>query len=212
MSVVWESKCTICRRAGVKLYLKGERCYTKKCALERRNYPPGQHGPRQRERKLSEYGEQLREKQKLRQIYQIRERQFRRYVENAQRARGVTGEMLLRQLEMRLDNVVYRLGFAVSRGQARQMVSHRFITVNGRRINIPSYQVREGDVISIHESKRNTVLGKEAIARAAEHTPPPWLSYDPTTVQGKVLHPPTADEIRLDAEIDLQKIIEFYSR
>ncbi|MDT7960238.1 MAG: 30S ribosomal protein S4 [Armatimonadota bacterium] len=210
MSVVWDSKCSKCRRAGVKLYLKGERCYTKKCALERRNYPPGQHGPRLRDRKMSEYGEQLREKQKLRQMYQLREAQFRRYVENAQRARGVTGEVLLRQLEMRLDNVVYRLGFAISRGQARQMVSHKFITVNGKRVNIPSYQVRPGDVISIHESKRSTVLGKEAIARAAEHTPPSWLAYDPTQVQGKVLHAPSIDEI--DTRVDLQKIIEFYSR
>jgi len=210
MSVIWESKCKLCRRAGVKLFLKGERCYTKKCALERRNYPPGQHGPRSRDRKLSEYGEQLREKQKLRQIYHLREAQFRRYVEEAQRARGVTGEMLLRQLEMRLDNVVYRLGFANSRGQARQMVSHRFITVNGRRVNIPSYQVRPGDVISIHESKRNTTLGKQALARAAEHNPPAWLRYDPNTMQGVVVQAPELDQI--DTNVDLQKIIEFYSR
>jgi small subunit ribosomal protein S4 len=137
MSVIWEAKCKMCRRAGVKLFLKGDRCYTKKCALERRNFPPGQHGPRSRDRKLSEYGEQLREKQKLRQIYHLREAQFHRYVEEAQRARGVTGEVLLRQLEMRLDNVVYRLGFANSRGQARQMVSHRFITVNGGESTSP---------------------------------------------------------------------------
>ncbi|MCS6922797.1 MAG: 30S ribosomal protein S4 [Fimbriimonadales bacterium] len=212
MSVVWDSKCSMCRRAGVKLYLKGDRCYTKKCALERRNSPPGQHGPRTRDRKMSEYGEQLREKQKLRQMYQLREAQFRRYVEKAQQARGVTGEVLLRQLEMRLDNVVYRLGFAVSRGQARQMVSHRFITVNGKRVNIPSYQVREGDIISIHESKRSTTLAKDAIARAAEHRPPTWLSYDPNTLQGKVLHAPQADEIKTEAPIEMQKIIEFYSR
>ncbi len=210
MSVIWESKCSMCRRAGVKLYLKGDRCYTKKCALERRNYPPGQHGPRTRDRKLSEYGEQLREKQKLRQMYQLREAQFRRYVEEAQRARGVTGEVLLRQLEMRLDNVVFRLGFANSRGQARQMVSHKFITVNGKRVNIPSYQVREGDVISIHESKRATALAKDAFARAAEHTPPAWLAYDPTQLQGKVLRAPQADEI--DTRVEMQKIIEFYSR
>jgi len=210
MSVVWDSKCSMCRRAGVKLYLKGDRCYTKKCALERRNFPPGQHGPRTRDRKISEYGEQLREKQKLRQMYHLREAQFRRYVENAQRARGVTGEVLLRQLEMRLDNVIYRLGFANSRGQARQMVSHKFITVNGKRVNIPSYQVRAGDVISIHESKRSTALAKDALARAAEHTPPAWLAYDPSQVQGKVLHAPSADEI--DTRIEMQKIIEFYSR
>ncbi|GIV06715.1 MAG: 30S ribosomal protein S4 [Fimbriimonadales bacterium] len=210
MSVVWDSKCSMCRRAGVKLYLKGDRCYTKKCALERRNYPPGQHGPRTRDRKMSEYGEQLREKQKLRQMYQLREAQFRKYVEEAQRARGVTGEVLLRQLEMRLDNVVFRLGFANSRGQARQMVSHRFITVNGKRVNIPSYQVREGDVISIHESKRSTALAKEAFARAAEQTPPAWLAYEPNQLQGKVLHAPQADEI--DTRIEVQKIIEFYSR
>jgi len=210
MSVIWESKCKMCRRAGVKLFLKGDRCYTKKCALERRNFPPGQHGPRSRDRKLSEYGEQLREKQKLRQIYHLREAQFHRYVEEAQRARGVTGEVLLRQLEMRLDNVIYRLGFANSRGQARQMVSHRFITVNGRRVNIPSYQVRPGDVISIHESKRHTTLGKEALARAAEHNPPAWLRYDPNTMQGVVVQAPERDQI--DTNVDLQKIIEFYSR
>ncbi len=210
MSVIWEAKCKMCRRAGVKLFLKGDRCYTKKCALERRNFPPGQHGPRSRDRKLSEYGEQLREKQKLRQIYHLREAQFHRYVQEAQRARGVTGEVLLRQLEMRLDNVVYRLGFANSRGQARQMVSHRFITVNGRRVNIPSYQVRPGDVIAIHESKRNTTLGKEALARAAEHNPPAWLRYDPNTMQGVVVQLPEREQI--DTNVDLQKIIEFYSR
>lgn len=210
MSVIWDSKCSMCRRAGVKLYLKGDRCYTKKCALERRNFPPGQHGPRTRDRKMSEYGEQLREKQKLRQMYHLREAQFRSYVEKAQRARGVTGEVLLRQLEMRLDNVVYRLGFANSRGQARQMVSHKFITVNGRRVNIPSYQVREGDIISIHESKRSTALAKDALERAAEHTPPAWLAYDAAQVQGKVLQAPSVDQI--DTRIEMQKIIEFYSR
>lgn len=210
MSVIWDSKCSMCRRAGVKLFLKGDRCYSKKCALERRNFPPGQHGPRTRDRKMSEYGEQLREKQKLRQIYHLREAQFRSYVEKAQRARGVTGEVLMRQLEMRLDNVIYRLGFANSRGQARQMVSHKFITVNGKRVNIPSYQVRPGDVISIHDSKRSTALAKDALARAAEHTPPAWLTYDANQVQGVVLHAPSAEEI--DTRIEMQKIIEFYSR
>ncbi|MGQ9656781.1 MAG: 30S ribosomal protein S4 [Fimbriimonadales bacterium] len=210
MSVIWDSKCSMCRRAGEKLYLKGDRCYSKKCALERRNFPPGQHGPRTRDRKMSEYGEQLREKQKLRQIYHLREAQFRSYVEKAQRARGVTGEVLMRQLEMRLDNVIYRLGLANSRGQARQMVSHKFITVNGRRVNIPSYQVRPGDVIGIHDSKRSTALAKDALARAAEHTPPAWLSYDANQVQGVVLHAPSAEEI--DTRIEMQKIIEFYSR
>lgn len=210
MSVIWDSKCSMCRRAGVKLFLKGDRCYSKKCALERRNFPPGQHGPRTRDRKMSEYGEQLREKQKLRQIYHLREAQFRSYVEKAQRARGVTGEVLMRQLEMRLDNVIYRLGFANSRGQARQMVSHKFITVNGKRVNIPSYQVRPGDVISIHDSKRSTALVKDALARAAEHTPPAWLSYDANQVQGVVLHAPSAEEI--DTRVEMQKIIEFYSR
>jgi len=200
----------MCRRAGVKLFLKGDRCYTKKCALERRNFPPGQHGPRTRDRKMSEYGEQLREKQKLRQIYHLREAQFQSYVENAQRARGVTGEELLRQLEMRLDNVVYRLGFANSRGQARQMVSHRFFTVNGKRVNIPSYQVRPGDVIALHESKRSTTLAKEAMGRAGEHNPPAWLRYDPNSLQGVVGRAPQTEEI--DTRVDLQKIIEFYSR
>ncbi|MER3402810.1 MAG: 30S ribosomal protein S4 [Armatimonadota bacterium] len=211
MSAIWDSKCSMCRRAGEKLFLKGDRCYTKKCALERRNYPPGQHGPRTRDRKMSEYGEQLREKQKLRQMYQIREAQFRRYIENAQRARGVTGEVLMRQLEMRLDSVVYRLGFATSRGQARQMVSHRFFTVNGRRVNIPSYQVRPGDVIEIPESKRNTTLGREALARASEaNGRPNWLHFDPNRMQAVVVRAPEGDD--LQSPVDLQKIIEFYSR
>ncbi len=211
MSVIWDSKCSMCRRAGEKLFLKGDRCYTKKCSLERRNFPPGQHGPRSRDRKLSEYGEQLREKQKLRQMYLLREKQFRNYVEKAQRSRGVTGESLMRLLETRLDNVVFRLGFATSRGQARQMVSHRFVTVNGKRVNIPSYQVRAGDVIEIHESKRNTVLGQEALARAAEQNGrPAWLRYDPNSLKGVVVKVPEGEDLR--PPVDLQKIIEFYSR
>jgi small subunit ribosomal protein S4 len=196
--------------SGCQALSKGRPLLHQKVRLGAAQLPPGQHGPRSRDRKLSEYGEQLREKQKLRQIYHLREAQFHRYVEEAQRARGVTGEVLLRQLEMRLDNVVYRLGFANSRGQARQMVSHRFITVNGRRVNIPSYQVRPGDVIALHESKRNTTLGKEALARAAEHNPPAWLRYDPNTMQGVIVQMPEREQI--DTNVDLQKIIEFYSR
>lgn len=212
MSVIWESKCSMCRRAGTKLFLKGDRCFTKKCAFENRAFPPGQHGPTTRDKKLTGFGEQLREKQKLRQVYHLREGQFRKYVEEAQRQRGVTGDVLLRLLEIRLDNVVYRLGWASARGQARQMVSHNFFTVNGRRVNVPSYAVRPGDIIGFHDSKRGTTLFKESAGRAAEHSQPAWLSYDRNNFEGSVIRLPEPDDLRTDAEIDLQKIIEFYSR
>lgn len=210
MSVIWESKCRLCRRAKVKLFLKGDRCYTRKCALEQRAYPPGQHGPGSRDRRLSEFGEQLREKQKLRWIFHLREKQFRLYVEEAQRRRGVTGEELLRLLETRLDSVVHRLGWASSRAQARQMVAHRFFTLNGRRVNIPSYRLRPGDVVAVHDSKRDKPLIRSALARLVDYSPPPWLALDLTTWEGKLLRYPEREE--LGTEIDIQKIIEFYSR
>src|SRR5690606_34611140 len=145
--------CRQCRREGVKLYLKGDRCYTEKCSIDRRNYAPGQHG--QRRRKLSEYGLQLREKQKARRIYGVLESQFRKYFREASRRKGIAGENLLQILESRLDNIVYRMGFALSRPEARQLVKHGHFAVNGRKVNIPSYQVRPGDVISVRESSKN---------------------------------------------------------
>ncbi|MBV6502665.1 MAG: 30S ribosomal protein S4 [Fimbriimonadales bacterium] len=161
-------------------------------------------------KKITEYGEQLIEKQKLKRIYQLREDQFERYVAEATRRRGVTGENLLQLLEMRLDNTVYRLGWASSRGQARQLVGHRFFTVNGRRVNIPSYQLKPGDVVGLHESKRETVHTKEAVGRVATTNPPAWLTLETQTYDAKVVKVPTRDEI--DTLINEQLIVEFYSR
>src|SRR5438270_7586750 len=162
MAVYSGPVCRLCRRDGVKLFLKGERCYTSKCAIERRKYPPGQHG--QRQRKLADYGIQLREKQKLKRIYRVLERQFRSYFREAVRRKGVTGELLLQLLETRLDNTVYRLGFGLSRRQARQLVNHAHFQVNGKKVNIPSYQVRPGDAIAVAEKSRSAGAITEAIA------------------------------------------------
>ncbi|HWP31683.1 MAG TPA: 30S ribosomal protein S4 [Fimbriimonadales bacterium] len=213
MSVVWETKCRYCRSAGTKLYLKGDRCYTRKCPIEKeaRRKPPGQHGGTAVRRKMTEFGEQLMEKQKLKRMYQLRERQFARYMDEAFRRRGVTGESLLQLLETRLDNVVYRLGWASSRGQARELVSHRFFTVNDRIVNIPSFQVHPGDVVALHESKRDSkFIQDEAIKRVATTSPPPWLSLNPETFEAKVLHLPSRQEI--DTLINEQLIVEFYTR
>lgn len=212
MSVIWISKCRYCRRAGQKLFLKGDRCSTRKCAMEKdaRQKPPGQHGETALRKKVTEFGEQLLEKQKLKRMYQLRESQFSAYMSEATRRRGVTGANLLEILEMRLDNAVYRLGWAPSRGMARQMVSHRFFTVNGKRVNVPSYQVRPGDAIGVHESKRDATLVKEAIQRVATTAPPAWLSLDLETFDGKVLRPPARNEI--SADVNEQLIVEFYTR
>ncbi|GMV36258.1 MAG: 30S ribosomal protein S4 [Fimbriimonadales bacterium] len=212
MSVVWESRCRYCRRALQKLYLKGDRCHTKKCAMEReqRVKVPGQHGQVGQKPRVSEYGEQLSEKQKLKRMYQLREGQFSKYMELAQRRRGPTGENLLQLLEMRLDNVVYRLGWAASRGMARQMVSHRFFTVNGRRVSVPSIQLRPNDVVELHPSKRETSLIKSSLARMATHNPGSWLALDANTFAGRVLHAPARDEVTTD--IKEQMIVEYYTR
>lgn len=204
-------KCRLCRREGVKLFLKGERCYTKKCAIERENRrkPPGQHGAMAVSKKITEYGKQLREKQKLRRIYRIEERPFRTYVDEAIRRPGVAGENLLQLLEMRLDNVVYRLGLAVSRDQARQMVSHGFFTVNGRKVNIPSYQLRPGDEIAGADGKRDSEPIKSNLAGRGANVPE-WLTFDATTLTGRVVARPTRDQI--DTDVEEQMIIEFYSR
>jgi small subunit ribosomal protein S4 len=201
--------CRLCRREGVKLYLKGDKCYSRKCPVERRAYPPGQHGQGM-QRKLSDYGVQLREKQKMRRIYGVRERQFRIYVKEAIRRPGVTGENLLQLLEMRLDNVVYRLGLAASRAQARQFVSHGHIRVNGKRVNIASYQVRPGDVVEVDESARKIPPIVAAVEAAGGRALPAWLEFDANEMRGRVISAPLRDEIDTDVQESL--IVEFYSR
>lgn len=203
-----EARCRLCRREGVKLYLKGDRCYSNRCAIERRNFPPGQHG--RTRRKFTEYAVQLREKQKVRRIYGVLEAQFRNYFEKAERQRGITGENLLRLLERRLDNVVYRLGLAASRAEARQLVRHGHFKVNGRKVTIPSYLVRVGDKVSVAERSKELLRVKELIERAAQTTPPAWLSYDPEGATGEVVAYPTRDQI--DLPVKEQLIVELYSR
>lgn len=178
--------CRLCRREGIKLYLKGEKCYTDKCPLAKRGYAPGQHG--QEKKKLTQYGMQLREKQKLKRYYGILERQFVRYYERAERMRGITGENLLQLLERRLDNVVYRLGFAVSRAQARQLVSHGHIEVNGKKVDIPSYLVKPGDVISVKESSRSMELIKNNLEMG--RNVPDWLELNKDAFEGRVVSLP----------------------
>ncbi|NLW25483.1 MAG: 30S ribosomal protein S4 [Clostridia bacterium] len=200
--------CRICRREGMKLYLKGDRCYSDKCAIERRNYAPGQHG--QRRPKFSEYGLQLREKQKTRRVYGVLENQFRTYFVKADRQKGITGENLLRLLETRLDNVVYRLGFAKSRPQARQFVRHNHFTLNGHKVNIPSMQVKVGDVIQLKEKSKNSPIFKEIIENLGQKTPPAWLELDVENLSGKVVALPTREDIDLPVQEHL--IVELYSR
>ena len=200
--------CRLCRREGIKLFLKGERCYSEKCAVERRNYAPGQHG--QVRRKPTEYGLHLREKQRLRRFYGVLERQFRRYFEAASRKKGNTGEALLQALELRLDNVVYRLGLAVSRPQARQLVSHGHFTVNGRPVDRPSYRLRPGDVVAVRESSRDVALLRENANQAAGRGLPPWLELDAPQLTGRVLALPRRDQV--DAPIQEQLVVEYYSR
>lgn len=201
--------CRMCRREGVKLYLKGDKCYSRKCPVDRRAYPPGQHGQSMR-RKLSDYGVQLREKQKMRRIYGVRERQFRNYVAEAVRRPGVTGENLLRLLEMRLDNVVYRMGLAASRAQARQFVSHGHILVNGKRVDIASYQLRPGDVVSVAEDARKIPPLLAALEGAGGRALPAWLEFDANQMTGRILSAPVRDDIDTDVQESL--IVEFYSR
>jgi len=200
--------CRLCRREGLKLYLKGDRCYTTKCGIDRRNYAPGQHG--QGRKKVSEYGLQLREKQKARRMYGILEGQFRRYFEKAERQPGITGENLLRLLERRLDNVVYRLGLGASRNEARQLVRHGHFAVNGRKVNIPSYLLRAGDVISVREKSKESPRIKELLERAADHTPPAWLEFDADQASARVAALPARDQI--DAPVQEHLIVELYSR
>ncbi|MBI2834297.1 MAG: 30S ribosomal protein S4 [Acidobacteria bacterium] len=201
--------CRLCRREGMKLFLKGERCYTEKCAIEKRNVPPGQHG-KTRRAKLAGYGLQLREKQKVKRMYGVLENQFRRYFEAAERQRGITGETLLQLLERRLDNVAYRLGFATSRPQARQLVRHEHFLVNGRKVNIPSYSVKAGDVISVRPSSLKTTAIQHALEEVKGRGVPEWLSFDMTQTAGRVMSLPTRAQINLPVQEQL--IVELYSK
>ncbi len=200
--------CRLCRREGAKLFLKGSRCYTKKCAFERRPSPPGQHGVRRR--KVGDYGLQLREKQKVRRIYRILERQFRTYFDTAESRPGVTGENLLRLLELRMDNVVYRLGIAPSRDAARQLVTHGHFAVNGRPTNIPSYQLKPGDTIAVRESRRDREPFKVAKENLRSVSVPEWLTLDPATLSGTIAAAPRRDQMPL--ELNEQLVVEYYSR
>ncbi|PIU65421.1 MAG: 30S ribosomal protein S4 [Armatimonadetes bacterium CG07_land_8_20_14_0_80_40_9] len=208
-----DAVCRLCRREGVKLFLKGERCFGDKCSLtrrssEKRSNAPGQHG--KRVRKLSDYGLQLRGKQKASRTYGILERQFRNYFEKAERKKGITGEILLQTLERRLDNVIYRLGLSSSRAQARQLVRHNHILVSGKRVNIPSFLVSPNDTIEMAVKSKKMALVKEAAEQATQRGIVPWLELDADSLSGKVLNIPTREEI--DPAIKEQLIVEFYSR
>ncbi len=200
--------CRICRREGLKLFLKGTRCYTRKCSFERRSTPPGMNTMRRR--KVSEFGLQLREKQKVRKSYSVMERQFRNYFEKAEQTQGMTGENLLRALEMRLDNVVYRMGLARSRPEARQLVTHGHFAVNGRPTNIPSFGTSVGDRIEVRESRRNREFFTTAGENMRNQRVPEWLSTDPSRLSGTVTSEPARDQMPL--EFNEQLVVEFYSR
>lgn len=200
--------CRLCRREGAKLYLKGDRCYSDSCSFTKRSYAPGQHG--QARKKVSEYGLQLREKQRARRVYGVLEGQFRTYFDKADRQKGITGENLLVLLERRLDNVVYRLGFAASRTQARQLVRHRHFTVNDKRVDIPSYQIKPGDVIQVKETSKQSPLIKEIAEAVTTKTTPAWLEVQAEEMIGKIVRYPNRDEI--DTPIQEHLIVELYSR
>ncbi|MFN2363289.1 MAG: 30S ribosomal protein S4 [Halarsenatibacteraceae bacterium] len=207
MAKYTEAKCKHCRREGEKLYLKGERCYSEKCAFERRPYAPGEQG--QGRRKQSEYGNQLREKQKVRRMYGMMEDQFRSTFSSAARQKGVTGENFLQLLETRLDNTVFRMGFATSRSQARQLVLHGHIYVNGSRVNIASYQVEEGDTISVKDASRKKNFIKDVLETNAEYNAPEWVSVNMEKAEGTVVRMPERDDI--EHPINEQLIVEYYS-
>jgi small subunit ribosomal protein S4 len=212
MGSISDPKCKMCRREGAKLFLKGDRCMTKKCSVERRRsqdgrvFPPGQHG--HVPRRVTDYARQLRAKQKMRRVYGVREKQFRRYYREAERARGVTGDALLQALERRFDNIIYRLGLAASRRQARQLISHRHFTINDRAVNIASYRVRDGDVIKVRERSRKM----QHFAQMSEggRRIPEWLSFDAKELTGRVLVIP--DRSQIDTPVDEHPVVEFYSR
>jgi small subunit ribosomal protein S4 len=204
-----DAVCRLCRREGMKLFLKGSKCFTDKCPIEKRNFAPGQHG-KDRKAKIVGYGLQLREKQKAKRMYFTQEGQFRNYFERAARSKGVTGELLLQQLERRLDNVVYRLGFAVARRQARQLVRHGHVTVNGRKIDIPSYQVKAGDEVAVRERSTKLAVLEAAKEFASHQAPPNWLEVDRDANKGRILALPKREDINLP--INEQLIVELYSK
>lgn len=200
--------CKLCRREGLKLFLKGDRCFTLKCAIEKRNYPPGEHG--QRRSKPSEYGLQLREKQKMKRIYGVHETQFRNYFEMAARQKGITGENLVRLLEQRLDNVVHRLGFGASRPQARMLIGHGHIRVNGRRVTIPAYLVRAGDVVEVTPASRDREAIKVALEGAKKRRVPTWLELDAANFKGTVRTLPSKEEMAIPVQEQL--VVALYSK
>ncbi len=201
--------CRLCRREGAKLFLKGTKCTSDRCPLEKRNFPPGQHG-KDRRAKIVGYGLQLHEKQKAKRMYFTLESQFRKYYEKASRSTAVTGELLIQQLERRLDNVTYRLGFAISRRQARQLVRHGHVTVNGRKVNIPSYQVNAGDEIAVRDSAKKLVIVEQAAQFAAQNPVPAWLEANFENLSGRVLHLPKRADVNLP--VNEQLIVELYSK
>jgi small subunit ribosomal protein S4 len=201
--------CRLCRREGMKLFLKGAKCFSDKCPIEKRNFAPGQHG-KDRKAKIVGYGLQLREKQKTKRMYFAQEGQFRNYFEKAARSKGVTGELLLQQLERRLDNVVYRLGFGMSRRLARQLVRHGHVHVNGRKVNIPSYEVSVGEEITIRESSRKLAVLEQAKEFASHQNPPNWLEIDRENFKGRILSLPKREEIQMP--VNEQLIVELYSK
>ncbi|MBD5631920.1 MAG: 30S ribosomal protein S4 [Clostridia bacterium] len=206
MATYREAKCRLCRREGGKLFLKGEKCYNGKCPFEKRPTPPGAHGLSRK--KVSEYGKQLREKQKVKRIYGVQEGQFRAYYEKADRMKGITGENMLSLLERRLDNVIFRMGVGASRSQARQLVNHGHFLVNGKKVNIPSYIVKAGDIITVKESKTSNKYF-EAV-KASKVNTPKWLEFDPEKLQGKILANPEREDI--DSQIAEHMIVELYSK
>jgi len=204
-----DAKCRQCRREGEKLFLKGEKCFTDKCAIERRSYAPGQHGQKSGSR-LSDFGKQLREKQKLRRTYGILERQFRKIYAEADRRKGVTGENLLQELESRLDTVAYRMGFGISRTEARQVVRHNGILVNGKRVNVPSYRVRPGDLVEVAEKAKGQLRIKAAVEAAESRGFPDWIEVDPKAMKGKFKVLPQRTE--LPSNINESLVVELYSK
>jgi len=203
-----DAKCRLCRREGEKLFLKGEKCFTAKCPVEKRSFPPGQHG--QRRGRLTDYAVQLREKQKLRRIYGVLERQFRLYYKAADRQKGSTGDNLLKLLESRLDNVAFRMGFGVSRTESRQLVRHNAITVNGQKVNIPSYQVKPNDVIGVDEKAKNQLRIQASLELAQQRGFAEWLDVDVKKMQGTFKHRPERTD--LPAEINEHLVVELYSK
>lgn len=203
-----DALCRLCRREGIKLFLKGTRCYTEKCAFERRKYPPGQHGHNRA--KLSDYGLQLREKQKVKRIYGIMERQFKNYFEKATKMKGVTGENLLKLLERRFDNIVYRMGFAINIRQARQLVTHGFFTINGKKVDMPSYLLKPGDIIEVRAEAKEKELIKENLALAEQRGLPAWIEVNLSEMKGKFVRIPEREEIQIP--VHEQLIVEFYSK